>query len=530
MLAVLVALVGVAVTVVGLALAVREGLGWRETTRVQRGPRVLAVIVSTGHVRGRYQGVRLRYADRDGRPHEISVRYPLGVAKDVIVGMSTSVVYDPRHPGQAELAGHPRHSWQDAVIVAALTAAATGGWLRWVLMLLLAARREDEAPSIRLGPPGSVERRPAPRPARAHAFGSLAAVSLLLLLGGKLVAQLVTIDRPQVVAFPPLPVLPESHGRAVVPAVLTAAAPRSGPLITPQSAQAVVAAAWRFRDDALARHDVAAVRAIDTGPALTVDVANLKAGVAPNRPEPTADDLHQLTAFTPRQTQWPLRLLAEAVSTTAGAPGLEMMVLTRRGPRDGWHVALDTFVGSSDRYKPAIDSQIRDADGYDVVPHIFWIDPHDVVDAAARYWQSLRETGSPPADGVAFADGYWTTGYGKTIAGSQDRRDARNGLRAHMVYGDPPTPRDDVWTFGAYRNWMLVCAPMYEEKTWSGRAHQDRDRQKWGGDLAPGVYRSITGEFVRETCYYVPPIPFPPGIVIVGADPWGIATRGERAA
>ena len=79
-----------------------------------------------------------------------------------------------------------------------------------------------------------------------------------------------------------------------------------------------------------------------------------------------------------------------------------------------------------------------------------------------------------------------------------------------------------------YSDWTLVCSPMHETKTWIGPAHQDRSRQKWGGDLAPGVYRTITSEFVRETCLVVPPTPGANGIVVIGADPWGVVTRGER--
>jgi hypothetical protein len=42
------------------------------------------------------------------------------------------------------------------------------------------------------------------------------------------------------------------------------------------------------------------------------------------------------------------------------------------------------------------------------------------------------------------------------------------------------------------------------------------------------VYRSVTTEFVREPCLIVPPAPAPDGIVVFGADPRSIATRGER--
>src|SRR2546421_5526160 len=94
--ALVVAVVGVAVTLAGIALTARAASAWRETDRIQHGPRVLAVIAATGRVTGRHQRVTLRYTDRGGGRHELDLRYPLGVAQDVVVGMSTSVVYDPR--------------------------------------------------------------------------------------------------------------------------------------------------------------------------------------------------------------------------------------------------------------------------------------------------------------------------------------------------------------------------------------------------------------------------------------------------
>jgi hypothetical protein len=526
-LGIVVALVGAAVTVAGVVLAVRTTAAVHETQRIQRGPRVLAVIDLTGRVSGHHQRVTLHYVDRGGHGHEVDVRYPLGLAESVIVGMSTSVVYDPRAPARAELAGHPRHDWWDVVVAAALAALATGIWLRWFRALLIAGARERREAPVRLGPPGSVERAPPPRLPRAHAYGTLAVLSVLLLVGGRLVTQLAAADRPQEVAFPPLPVLPEHRGPAVLPGVLTAPVPDTGPLVTPSRAASVVAAAWRFRDRALARHDVVELRAVDTEPVLAVDAADLKDGRAPNRPVPAPGDLHDLTVYAPRQNHWPLGILGEAVTTVAGDPALELMVLTRRGPKSSWRIAFDTTVTGDAAYTPRVEPPILDADGYDVVPAVHWIEPRAVVPALARYWQSLRESGRPPEGGVTFAPGHWTDEYGKSIANRQGTRD-RNGLDSHVAYGDRLVPATQVWSFGVYGDWTLVCSPMHETKTWSGHAHQDAERQKWGGDLAPGVYRSVTSEFVREVCALVPPAPGPPGIAVFGADAWIVGTRGTR--
>jgi len=271
------------------------------------------------------------------------------------------------------------------------------------------------------------------------------------------------------------------------------------------------------------------LRAIDAEPALSIDVSHLRQGTAPNRPAPTPSDLHDLTTYTPPQTHWPIRVLGEAVTTYYGRPALEAMVLTRRGPHSSWRVALDTNVIGNATFHPTVQAPILDAAGFDynILPPLAWISPDAVVPALARYWQSLRETGRPPEGGVVFSPGYWTTDYGEKIARTQDKPDSRNGIRAHVDYGDRPTPPDEVWTFGVDGDWTLVCSPMHETKSWAGGT-QDRDRQKWGWDLPPGSYDTIASEFVRTPCLIVPPASGPPGVVVFGADAWEVATRGTR--
>jgi hypothetical protein len=45
---------------------------------------------------------------------------------------------------------------------------------------------------------------------------------------------------------------------------------------------------------------------------------------------------------------------------------------------------------------------------------------------------------------------------------------------------------------------------MHQTTTWSGPAHQDANRQKWGAELAPGVYSSVTAQILGEPCVLVP--------------------------
>ena len=43
--------------------------------------------------------------------------------------MSTTVSYDPRVPGKAELTGHPRYRWQSVALAGAAVIAVSGLWL-----------------------------------------------------------------------------------------------------------------------------------------------------------------------------------------------------------------------------------------------------------------------------------------------------------------------------------------------------------------------------------------------------------------
>jgi len=122
-----------------------------------------------------------------------------------------------------------------------------------------------------------------------------------------------------------------------------------------------------------------------------------------------------------------------------------------------------------------------------------------------------------------FAPGTWTTEYGQSVADRQDRI-GDNGLPEHIVYGDRPAPEGELWTFGVWGE-ELVCSPMHQTTTWTG-GHQDANRQKWGPDLAPGVYQTVTAEILREACMLVPRAAG--SLVAFGADRVVVRLTGTR--
>lgn len=499
----LVVVVGVATTVIAGIWTVRLAIDWQESSRIQGGPQVLATIVSTGRVSGDHQDVALRYVDRAGTAHLLQVRYPLGLASDVIPGMTTTVAYDPHAPEKAELAGHPRHRWHTVLLATAATFALTVLWLALATSLRRAMHET--------------------RPHRGHLFASVGGVAVLVASVARVLIVLAVTSTPQEVPFPPHPP-PLTLGKAApLPRVLSVAPPAKGPLVTPTLARHVLDVVWPLRDHAIARRHLATLRELESGPALAVDVARMREGGAPNRPTPATTAPRNAAVYVPRQRVWPIRFLAEVATTSAAQPFLEFLVFARTSAKSRWQVVYDT--GFSGRSGAAVspDPGVFDRRGYDVVPAAE-IPADDAVPHLARYWQAWRDGGTAAAL-PPFAPGAWTTEYAQTIADRQDQVGA-NGLPEHTVYGDRPAPAGELWTFGVWGE-LLVCSPMHQTTTWRGRAHQDANRQKWGADLAPGVYSSVTAEILREPCVLVPKSPG--ALVAFGADRWVIRLSGTKS-
>jgi hypothetical protein len=479
---------------------------WQESKHIQAGPQVPATVVATGPIARGSQLVTVRYRDRAGAAHRLELRFPLGLASRILPGETTTVAYDPRRPGRAELAGHPRTRWQRPAYVAAglVGLLAVTVWTAFAVWTGLHRERAQ----------------------RHHVGVGLAGLVTLLALGTRIVLSVVSGAGAQSLPFPPNPPPPVAGRPAALPAVLSLAPPSHGPVVTPAQARRIVERVWPFRDRVLARRDLATLDALERGPALAVDAARLRSGDPPNRPDPPAHAPADLAVYVPRQSRFPARFLAEGVTTSAGQPFVELLVFSRAARQARWQIVYDTGFGHASGAPPLHpDTAILDAHGFDVVPPNAELPAADVVPALARYWQAWIADSTPPVAKPPFAPGTWTTQYGESVLGKQDEVDV-NGHPAHVVYGDRPAPRGDVWTFGVDGDDELVCSPLHQTTTWSGTAHQDEARSKWGPDLAPGAYSTITAEIVREACVLVPPAG---DLVAFGADRWVVGLRGTRA-
>jgi len=505
-------------SVVGVGLTARAALEAHASARTQAGPDVPAVVVATGAVGSGHQQATLQYEDSDGVGHQIDVELPLGRAESILPGTGTGVTYDRSSPDSAELIGAPGARWHDVGRSFGLTSLATGAWL--VLALFIRNGRPvvstgpDEGAPVPFDPTGLAE-------SRARQNRLLMGLAAGLLGIGQLTYTVATRTYPVSAAFPPIPPDVADERRDVaLPAALTA--PVSGPrLVTLAEAEAVFEAMWPLRDEALALRDADVVRAIQTGPALEVDLARMRYGHPPNRGGASVGGLDDFKVFVPSQYEWPIYFMAQALTTSADHPFLEVMIFVRASPSSPWKVAFDTGISAGNGYTPRLMAAFIDGEGYNVVPEVNWTDPTAVAGALGGYWQSWVEHGHPSTGPIRFAEGFWTNGYGAEIAHRQGQR-RENGLIGYDERGFVPSP-DEIWTFGI-NDKQVACFPLRERLTWMG-AHQDGQRRKWGPDLEPGNYRSVTAEKVRQLCTSIPTRPGPVGVW--GADAPTVSLSGE---
>ncbi len=128
----------------------------------------------------------------------------------------------------------------------------------------------------------------------------------------------------------------------------------SGPVITPEQAEAVVRAFWPLQELALSSNDRRLTDMVESGPAAEFDdavsVDNLQRLHLPNlrvvRP------LNGVEVFVPLQSSFPATFLAEVLTTVfgtspegdpPGTPSVEVLVFQRPDAATPWRVALRTF-------------------------------------------------------------------------------------------------------------------------------------------------------------------------------------------
>jgi hypothetical protein len=300
-----------------------------------------------------------------------------------------------------------------------------------------------------------------------------------------------------------------------LPAALTGVPAAGRPVVTPDGARAALAAIWPLREAALSACDVGAIDVLETGFARAGDRVRVTCGcrVRAAPAEFTGADL-----YVPRRTRFPAYFLAEVVTTNAaGEAWTEDLVLSRSAAADHWRVAFDTGYtnpapgGHSDA--PALD-----ADGYvRTPPAAAAAAAREDFAALAAYWHRAK-VAADTALPSEFAAGYWTSRLAEVLAAHPSGGVQDNGLIGDFAYRT--RSRDPVYAFTTASGRTLACSGIHRAVTYrasaAGAPYQDRARRNWGADIAPGTYRTLSGDGVSQTCLSIPPAGN--GIGVFGGD------------
>ena len=308
----------------------------------------------------------------------------------------------------------------------------------------------------------------------------------------------------------------------------------------------MVDALWPVREHALALDNVAATDQIEDGVAREFDDAvSVDDRARPSRPGLRRVRSHgQVVVFVARQVSYPASFLAEVVTSeyatdrltgsVAGAPYVELLLMTRSDRATTWKLTLDTGYGGSTPETPPTP----DAEGFEAEPPTSFLDPGQLHAKLADYWQHWKDTGAGPPDATLWRPGYWTTQRSQLIAAQRNGAPpAACGCVGEVRYSAQPAV-DGFWSFAVNestggRPRRLVCSTVriHEQLMPVGPTSvlvQDQHRNNWGGWLAPGPYSSITNDLVRQSCISAGTIR-EEGLGVVGGNGDLVKVRGTRA-
>jgi hypothetical protein len=320
----------------------------------------------------------------------------------------------------------------------------------------------------------------------------------------------------------------------------------TGQVVDAGQAREITTALWPLREQGLASDDVATTDRLEDGVAREFDDAvSIDDRARPNiTPLRRVRPYSNLTVFVPHQTTYPAAFLAQVLTSVyatvpsegsvAGAPYVELVVITRHDRSSSWKVSLDTGYAATTLQLPSTG-----ADGLGTDPPPSFIDPPALFSGLAGYWQHWKDTGTPPADAELWLPGYWTTQRAAKLASVRNRSadPGCGGCIRNVGYrADPAT--DGIWSFAVSRPdgtpARLVCSTVrITDRSVPGRRqlalHQDGARNNWGGWLAPGVYSAITTSAVRQSCIKTGPAR-QDGLAILGGNGDIVAAHATRAS
>src|SRR5262249_30247325 len=159
-------------------------------------------------------------------------------------------------------------------------------------------------------------------------------------------------------------------------------------------------------------------------------------------------------------------------------------------------------------FEPATNQEANhpgafDRDDFNVLPRSPRFPATTLLAMLADQWQTQKLTGHGMPNTPFASD------EGSRFAAHRQDTIHDNGLRGHFLFefqSEVPT-----YTFGLYGGGEVVCGTIGISVEWTrgpdGYPAQDPDRENWGPDLAPGVYKSIDERRLTQPCIVLPPDP-----------------------
>lgn len=293
---------------------------------------------------------------------------------------------------------------------------------------------------------------------------------------------------------------------------ITATSAQSGLAVTPEEAQTVGAQLWNAWVQARATRDATALQTLDMQPMLAADWGYI-CQFDCHGPELT---LSALTATVPRQAKWPADFLANATYTpcqTPITPCDDTFVAVQAAPGAAWKIAsMADWTGTSYASTPPVGPGQLSPDptppaGADVAA---------LPEAYAQYLQAIKTTGAPPAV-TRLAAGPFTSGLIQANYFPASEQQAQGLVETTTYRVDPSDP---TWQFAGSNGTTEVCGTVrftdVRKETTIPLVQSAADHPY--GDLAAGVYSSITMTGLHLVCFEVYPDPAKP-VAVVGT--WG---------
>jgi hypothetical protein len=264
-----------------------------------------------------------------------------------------------------------------------------------------------------------------------------------------------------------------------------------GPVVTVAEARQVFQSMWALRNKAFSTDDRSLLAEFETGPALEADEVTCGCGF----PYPRGPVLHE-SFLVPREKSFPATFLGEALSTRAGAPFWQYLIISRQSSSVPWMVVADP----EDRGQGRLDAPLTGPGGFDVAQPPSPATARYEGDLAA-YWRSLSRTGQGPSE-TQLAPGKWTTGApANDFIQLNGTTWSQNGLVAYQLFrpGEPA----DLWRFGTKAG-GLTCGVERVQRYWElpgGTLYQPQARDMWGPTVAPGTYSAIVSTYIGQPCF-----------------------------